>query len=477
MMVISDDGTGVDAENLTQCFGTVGNYVASETARGRFGRGAKDVSALGDVQFTSFHKNGLSTRCNLTTDNIFTVEDTIITSAERYQGCYKEVGSTGMAVRLAVSSFSMMSSIEKVKMLPHYFSLQTEKLDLFLNSFILNDLDSHESYDLLLSFYAQQELNQTHRELLEQKLNILGHTATFKLWELSRSEVAQNESRSSEFKTSGIIIASKLGIHQKTNLNYRLEAHKHMKRVCGVFYCPGIDNLIDAFDNGDETMPIIDNNRLNGLNSHHPFTREMKQLLIKVTEHVLNILLQESVKENVGHSIPIHLDLPGIANMKGVSYTAARLKNEISKIETVAGIIKHDEIVDHARRYYKNKNCGPNISIMFSNYNEVLEADFQEPPEHSWLIDSCGNLVIDIDCRDSLIRKFNEDIVSRRISIAYIASGVIASFAIMQNQNEFLLLTKIEMLVELDHRRARKSFEYFPIVLDQIMVSDELNEF
>ena len=52
---VRDQATGLTADSMYKCFTIVGEYNSDKKARGFFSRGAKDISALGDVIFESIN--------------------------------------------------------------------------------------------------------------------------------------------------------------------------------------------------------------------------------------------------------------------------------------------------------------------------------------------------------------------------------------------------------------------------------------
>ena len=57
---VTDHALGLTASSLESCFLQLGNYTASDSSRGFFSRGAKDISALGDVIFETIKNNPLN---------------------------------------------------------------------------------------------------------------------------------------------------------------------------------------------------------------------------------------------------------------------------------------------------------------------------------------------------------------------------------------------------------------------------------
>ena len=64
---VRDRALGLTAKQLELCFLQVGTYTSDNTSRGFFSRGAKDISALGDIYFNAIRDNKYS-QCLLNTD-------------------------------------------------------------------------------------------------------------------------------------------------------------------------------------------------------------------------------------------------------------------------------------------------------------------------------------------------------------------------------------------------------------------------
>ena len=60
ILKVTDQAIGLNGDDMKKCFLQVGNYTSQENNRGFFSRGAKDISALGDVYFESIRDNKYS---------------------------------------------------------------------------------------------------------------------------------------------------------------------------------------------------------------------------------------------------------------------------------------------------------------------------------------------------------------------------------------------------------------------------------
>ena len=56
-LIVTDQAIGLTSDQMRKCFLQVGNFTSTNDNRGFFSRGAKDISALGDIYFESIKDN------------------------------------------------------------------------------------------------------------------------------------------------------------------------------------------------------------------------------------------------------------------------------------------------------------------------------------------------------------------------------------------------------------------------------------
>lgn len=283
-ITVIDQAIGLDSHGLNRCFLQVGNYTSSYGHRGFFSRGAKDVSALGNLTITAIKDNKIS-QC-LLTNNLMgsqSIMDQEVTAKDRLD--YK-IANNGLHFKVSLLDTYKLSADkinDKVNKLTKHFNLRGYFSDTsyiitsyWPNSTNINPNQKlHHKYEnpegtLLVEIYGNLE-----------KFGYPEATYTFSLWKSEfplGDPIAETDNRYIEF---GIKVFSNQNIHDNCTLYPQIRYESNIAYLFGELHCDYIDVLmnqyldIDAFDKSKNPFPIIDSGRVNGVNRAHPFTKAL----------------------------------------------------------------------------------------------------------------------------------------------------------------------------------------------------------
>lgn len=292
-ITVVDQAVGLDAEGLNRCFLQVGNYTSSHGNRGFFSRGAKDVSALGDLTITAIKDNKLS-QCILTNSlkgNLSIIDqDATAEDHEHYK-----IINNGLHFNIAL--------------LPTYHLIPekiNEKINKLTKHFSLRGYFSDESYTITSHWpntntLQHKYVNPTGELIVDifgtlEKFGYPEAAYTFSLWksELPLGDpISETDNRYIDF---GIKIFSGSNIHDNSTLYPQIRYESNIAHLFGELHCDYIDVLmnqyldIETVDKVKNPFPIIDSGRINGINRNHPFTKALYEIPYQRLIYILNDL-------------------------------------------------------------------------------------------------------------------------------------------------------------------------------------------
>lgn len=272
-VLVRDRAIGLSAENLQKCFLQIGNFTADESSRGFFSRGAKDISALGDITFSTI-KNDLFSQCTLNTDAYGKMIYSDVPLSNEIRDNHKiPFPFSGLEVKLDllpnfrnINTNILFASLCKLVVLRDIVS------NINNNYIYLNEFDSHNV--LLNSRRIKYEYPEGEL-LLELIYNIPNYDnaqAKLVIYK-SNNKITQPISESElEF---GFLIKDNYSIYEATTVQDRFRWNPYMNSLFGYIKCDYIHKLLIDYDIEGPTImnpyPIIDPSRITGVNKLHPF--------------------------------------------------------------------------------------------------------------------------------------------------------------------------------------------------------------
>lgn len=284
---VRDYATGFSAAQMKKSLLQVGNYTADFSSRGMMGRGAKDITILGDVLYESI-KNDVYSKCLLKQDatGAILIDDLPSTPEDRLSAGILEGNGTQVTLN----------------MLPRYVLENPETIyELILNDYELRDLFSSDKFNFQMKVLSNntivldRQLKYTYpegKQIFNITYNIDGYDGAHATLSLFRADRPIRPPRMLRDIQNGIVVSSNVAIYQcnflKTDYSYN---PANTKVIYGRLKCDYLHNmLLDLNENGtSEKNPytILDPSRRQGLNVMHPFVSS----LFKVAGDWLSIVM------------------------------------------------------------------------------------------------------------------------------------------------------------------------------------------
>lgn len=279
-ITVKDYALGMDADRMQKCFLQVGAFTNEVGSRGFFSRGAKDICALGNVQFHSIKNNHYS-KVILTNEARGAVEIVNVPVTP-------DVIST-MGVPWNVNATVVMIDIDH-----QYASITQHKfLTDMVSHFALRDIFS--SSHITVNYCVLENGSQKHfqrlqwvepqgTQILDSEFKVEGYKGIVAKLKLFKSEKPLLR----DIKQCGFLVRSSESVFCHTWLDMEIWADPMIEYVYGYVQCDYIKDLMYAFDdngaNPANPFLILDHSR-GGLIDSHPFTKALfKYPILKVKE-------------------------------------------------------------------------------------------------------------------------------------------------------------------------------------------------
>ena len=288
-LIVIDNAKGMTSDEMTNKLLTVGSLTADEFTRGLIGRGAKDISNIGDVEFVAIKDNKLS-MCkiyqNLTGEIL--IADRDVTQTDR--STYKILGN-GMYVKIQVDTV-----VEFPDEINLFKSMR--------NNFFLRKMYTESSHYVNLNSKRITYSFPEADEVLDIEFTVPNYPEAIATFKVYRSkEVIPNPLTDLEMQY-GILVSSSQstyecgGLYAHNSLyssDYRW--NPNMKMIYGELKCDYIDKLAREITTVGKSVEnpflIFDPNRRNGLHKKHPFTNSLYEIPYRWLEILLHKLQDE----------------------------------------------------------------------------------------------------------------------------------------------------------------------------------------
>lgn len=287
---VIDQAIGLDAILMEKAFLTVGTYLSNDEKRGHFSRGAKDISAIGDITFTAIKDNKIS-QCKILSNGTgaMIIKNKLVTNSERLQ--YK-INKNGLHVNL-----DLISTID--------LNINWDKL---VNHYALRDILKDSNVNIILETNNDtRQLKYNQKNNLEKIVSVeyqvpyYNVSAKFEVF-LDKKGTLQLDNNQ-RFSENGFLIKSFNTIYENSTLNNRfISRHPKFYMLSGTLECDYLNTLLKDYENNGPSeknpFPIIDTSRLSGINKQHPFTKHLMRLPQERVLHILSELLYEGENKN-----------------------------------------------------------------------------------------------------------------------------------------------------------------------------------
>ena len=289
-LIVTDQAIGLTSDQMKKCFLQVGNFTSINDNRGFFSRGAKDISALGDIYFESIKDNKYS---KLLLDKNANGE--LLISDQNVDNKLRD------NLKIVKNGLRVMINLNDGVQIPNPKVL----LEIYCRHISLRNILNNKNCKCTITFEDSPEFEFNYKQfkfnysfpntevLLYLSYNLPSYPDADVFFQLSKSENQLFDDNNMKYCDWGILITSNKVIHDISCLNEQFKFNPYMKSLSGMIHSTYINKLLRDYDkNGASKLnpfPILDPSRVGGLNYDHPFMKE----LIKIPKDRLDLVLQE----------------------------------------------------------------------------------------------------------------------------------------------------------------------------------------
>ena len=415
-LIVYDQAIGLTSQEMLKCFGQVGDYTSTMLSRGYFSRGAKDVSAIGNVTFVAI-KNGFLSEVKITTNDMFVTirSDVPVVQDDRDK---THIVDNGLWVKLNVKDSIAFPSFSEVGKISNYYSMR----DIFksqknkINIQVINEIDIIMYKGPLV--YKDPAVSRVLVDEIYEVDGYPGVTARFRLELLEEAAEIQDYG---SYMTHGILVSSGNAIHEVSTLYNDIRNHPYITHIRGRLECDHINKLMYDYDaNPDDNVnpfPVLDHSRLNGLDRSHPFTKELFRIPHKQLKYILQDLysdgvINEDFSENL-MSLFNNVELFGSNFFKEMTGSIYDYKT-VEKSKLVGYLTKKSSSIISSTAESKYKFNDPDSLFKEDDSNitkkdPVLSIKFSHKelltyPYYIYRIDN--NIFLEINLNDFLVSKY-----------------------------------------------------------------------
>lgn len=489
-LIVYDHASGLSPDKLAICFGQVGNYTSSDGSRGFFSKGAKDCSALGDMQFVSIKDNVIS-ECELTKLNIFTITNhgrgIIQSDRDRYN-----IPKNGLYIKINLENSVNMTKIEDSLKFSKYYSLRDimENDNNFINIKVID-----HTGNVYKDSRIQYKIEVEDKKLYDETFIVPGFedkdiTAKFRLMKKKKRTVHDDVS----YMEHGILIKDDVAIYDITTFYNDIRNHPKIYEVYGYLETNGINILMHEFDNGIITeknpFPILDPSRVGSINKSHPFIKALYSRPHKILKFILDDLYEKELSNTDIYDISHMFDdldafddefyktlqgmfIPNNGNLlkKIAKYIEKTESNVIEKSED------SEYISDDIKSAFEEQNN--------SEYNKTipkfnLQFLYNEEEFLCRIFISNSNVNVHINCNDGHLSNYishengNIKILNKEIFLSAIVEIISNGFSMelikykLTGENSTVLITQIDANL-IEYRKLFVNRFYTYIIKNNIL--------
>lgn len=296
---VRDNAIGLSADGLQKCFLQVGDFTASNESRGFFSRGAKDISALGNIIFRTI-KNDLYSECIIDINaygQIITSD--IDASIELRDLCGIKEGN---GLEVTIELLPMFQNID------YSFTFQEiQKIAVLrdivsnLNNFIyVRELSTDGT---ILSTNRAEYIYPPSKQILDMTFVVPDYLNNIARIVINATDTPISQPIKENQMEFGFLIKDKTSIYEVSVIDSKYRWNPCINYIFGYLECNTIhDFLIDYDINGasiKNPYPIIDPSRTTGVNKQHPFIQKMFEVINPRIDSILRSLNTTSSSNSV----------------------------------------------------------------------------------------------------------------------------------------------------------------------------------
>lgn len=300
---IYDKAEGMSFEKLKSSFSWYRERQSNKGDRGFMGKGAKDVTAIGDLLIQTIHENQYSKF--LLKKNF----DTEFGTEKASSNIRKELkltkgNGTVATVFIDPNTKIQLPLIDNIlKLLPNHFAMNSMLHEKSKGADVkLFDVNKKKMHNLI---YRDPDNLET---IVNLEFQINGYPEAKAKFKLQKSKKPFHE-YNRPFSQHGILIKSGIACHERSFLDDKYKDEPILLNYIGTLECDYINQLAEEFDeattsnkNISKKNPelIIDENRITGLSRSHPFTKALFQ---KPLMEIKKIVEEEKAKFKQGKDV------------------------------------------------------------------------------------------------------------------------------------------------------------------------------
>lgn len=345
---LTDQATGVDPEFMKICFLSAGHKTASDQARGFFSTGAKNISILGDVHFTSFRADHYSkvylddmsyghivTHSGVDPNDPTLIPDVIGVPLNNAQRQTYGIPGNGMNVIIEYTNQAqmdklstleqiddMLESVTKIGTMREIFNDPTfhiyrdvrnhapivniESITSYTAPIIHTDYASYNHADASDNFGGMYYKRMTYEYpkgslLLSTTFNVPNYPhyqARFVMYKTDKPLPQPARENQMEF---GFLIKDSFAVHEVNTLgeNDRYRWNPNINYLFGYVFCEGFNQELKRYDNEETKDLILDPNRVGGINHDHPLYKSILTVCLPRLEKAIKEVQEESAFKSI----------------------------------------------------------------------------------------------------------------------------------------------------------------------------------
>jgi hypothetical protein len=288
MISVHDRATGLDADGLEKAFSRLGDlnqkFVGDMGTRGLFGRGAKDVAALGKAKFLSIKAGKFSW---LEIDPVkakFNMETDESPNTAAYQECELKQGENGLTAQLFISTIHRIpSATEMVTKLQTHVQLRD-----LLNRNEVFYSDERSKIEVKLNGLQPSGVKVIDEVLKIPKYN---HPIKIEIYRLP----AKDTSTLDEYSVQGLVVSGRGAAYENSFLH--LSKRPESGWFCGRLDAPEIHDLARSIDTNNIESDLnptrIVSRQRDGLVRNHPYFRALGAEIEKILKPLFDAMAEE----------------------------------------------------------------------------------------------------------------------------------------------------------------------------------------
>jgi hypothetical protein len=288
MISVHDRATGLDADGLEKAFSRLGDlnqkFVGDMGTRGLFGRGAKDVAALGKAKFLSIKAGKFSW---LEIDPVkakFSMETDESPSIAAYQECELKQGENGLTAQLFISAIHRIpSAADMVAKLQTHVQLRD-----LINRNEVFYYDERSKAEVKLNGLQPSGVKVTDEVL---KIPKYSHPVKIEIYRLPAKDISTLD----EYSVQGLVVSGRGAAYENSFLH--LSKRPEAGWFCGRLDAPEIHDLARSIDTNDVESSLnptrIVSRQRDGLVQNHPYFRALGAEVEKILKPLFDAMAEE----------------------------------------------------------------------------------------------------------------------------------------------------------------------------------------